>query len=817
MGESRFDAIVMLTWSNWRTEMRSNRYHYATRFARDYEVIFVQPDLASHRYSFEPTEVPRVTLLHLSATPGSERAAQFQDALREKKIIQPLLWIYNHGFRDIINSTWSPLRIYHATEAYLNEQLFAHLNRVPLLQVVHNCDLLVAVSEGIEADFRTKGGYLGPSLVLSNGCDFPFWSGVADDRLRDRESVASQVAFYQGGISTSKFDFHLLTEIARRMPDWEFWLCGRDFTKQEGAQRLWRDLRRLKNVRYLGELAPQQLQAVMRRVTVGLIPFIQSDWIIHRSLPLKAFEYLACGLPVVTVPIRALEGHSDLFCFASDADQFIEGILKVAPITCDSSVVARRIAAAQQQDYDPKYDRLTATIAALQPPCHAPRGQNVLVLYDPTSMHVSTVQEHLNSFSSYSASNIYYAPATGGALCGFDMSVFDAVVIHYSVRVSISNHLSASYAQQLQRYGGLKILFIQDEYDTTDIAHQWLQRLGIHVVYTALPNESIGRVYPSDRFQRIEFIPTLTGYVPDGGVCDRVPKPLAERKYLLGYRGRELPYWYGALGHEKLTIGIRMKEICAQKGVPANIEWSNENRIYGDAWYDFIADCRAVLGTESGSYLFDFDGSVKAAVTELVTGNPSISFEEVAERCLKGHDDQIKGNVISPKIFEAISLRTGLVLFEGDYSGVIRPNVHYLPLKKDYSNVDEVLEKLHDVQELERMTTVAYEDVVASGMYSYRSFIREFDELLARRLHHHPRRRMYASLAATVDLADRALDLVTRRDLLSVPTTRVPEYPIPPRRLTPLLPRSFDKLAGLFPDAVRRPLSRLVRRMLGHP
>lgn len=43
---SEFDCLVMLTWSDWHTELRSNRYHYVTRFAATgKEVVFVQPDL----------------------------------------------------------------------------------------------------------------------------------------------------------------------------------------------------------------------------------------------------------------------------------------------------------------------------------------------------------------------------------------------------------------------------------------------------------------------------------------------------------------------------------------------------------------------------------------------------------------------------------------------------------------------------------------------------------------------------------------------------------------------------------------------------
>ena len=68
-------------------------------------------------------------------------------------------------------------------------------------------------------------------------------------------------------------------------------------------------------------------------------------------------------------------------------------------------------------------------------------------------------------------------------------------------------------------------------------------------------------------------------------------------------------------------------------------------------------------------------------------------------------------------------MRTALVLFEGEYSGALTPGVHYIALSQDYANIDEVFARLQDLDFLERMTERAYEDIVASGRYSYRSFV----------------------------------------------------------------------------------------------
>ena len=57
-----------------------------------------------------------------------------------------------------------------------------------------------------------------------------------------------------------------------------------------------------------------------------------------------------------------------------------------------------------------------------------------------------------------------------------------------------------------------------------------------------------------------------------------------------------------------------MRELCEARGIPHDIEWSDEKRLYGDAWYEFTGSCRANLGSETGSNVFDLDGSIESAV-----------------------------------------------------------------------------------------------------------------------------------------------------------------------------------------------------------
>ena len=358
----------------------------------------------------------------------------------------------------------------------------------------------------------------------------------------------------------------------------------------------------------------------------------------------------------------------------------------------------------------------------------------VLVLYADYSLFTNAVVEHIKSMSFMSWAEVYYAPATHAAVPDYPLECFDAVIIHYSVRLSMPDYISPAYATALARYSGVKALFLQDEYEGTEMARQWMERLGIHVLFTCVPDESVDQVYPRARFPWLVTQRVLTGYVPAALEAERPTRPLAERPNHIIYRGRPLPYWYGDLGREKYVIGQGMRAICEQRGVPCDIEWAEEARIYGDKWYDFLESGRATLGSESGSNVFDDHRHIMNGIKAALVENPGLTYDEARQRFLVEHEGKVRMNQVSPRVFEAIVSRTALVLFRGEYSGVVQPDIHFIPLEKDVSNADEVLAKLQDLPALEAMTQRAYQDVVASRAWSYQSFADIVGDTLRRRL-----------------------------------------------------------------------------------
>ena len=85
------------------------------------------------------------------------------------------------------------------------------------------------------------------------------------------------------------------------------------------------------------------------------------------------------------------------------------------------------------------------------------------------------------------------------------------------------------------------------------------------------------------------------------------------------------------------------------------------------------------------------------------------------------------------------------ILYEGKYSGILKPMIHYIPLKKDFSNIEEVFDKLEDLDYLRELTERAYKDIIETGRHSYKQFVAGVDNDIAERILRGPRYELFMS------------------------------------------------------------------------
>lgn len=359
----------------------------------------------------------------------------------------------------------------------------------------------------------------------------------------------------------------------------------------------------------------------------------------------------------------------------------------------------------------------------------------LLCNYDP--FNAAMVCDHINAFPLYSAHQVVVHSrlvSNGGELGDdFPLEFFDAVILHYSLFLAVDAYVSPKTRERLKVYKGVKAIFLQDEYRFVDATIKRICDVGFDIIFTCVPENAMEQVYPAAKLPGVERVNVLTGYVPEA-LLHYQPLKLEKRRVDVSYRGRRYPAWHGRLGLEKWMIAKRFSADAKRFGLKCDISYRESNRLYGAAWVDLLQRSKAVLGVESGASVFDFTGEISAKVEtiQMLLGDKA-KYEGLRRDYFADLEDSIPLAQISPRIFEAIALRTLCILYEGEYSGVLKPWRHYVPLKKDHSNMTEVVDVLRDPHKMAEIIANAYAEVALNPEYSYRSFVERVDSFLQRR------------------------------------------------------------------------------------
>ena len=705
MLKSYFDCVIVATESDLVSESKANRFNWIKQFVgQGLEVIVIQP---------RPSGPSRILGLEGAKFVYGGITAFQGDFLREiinseKKI---LFWNYGSMYVDSIPKG-NIFLVHHATEDYLNatfpwagnpNQYLGDLSRI--LAKAH---LVIAVSEGVASNLRPMVSEPEKVSVIENAIDLNSYYFNRNDVRNNK------VLVYQGTIN-DRLDWNLITQAAKANPDFTFSFYGAIDIFQFQISEL------PENVLFHGRIDSDELRQVMASAFAGIIPFKQESWLIG-SFPLKFLEYQACGLPVFTTKIDSLKrfenGVFDFSSLVAGVGQFEFDYIQrqVFADNCLSETYETRLqnfVEIIEQKLDIGIDREFLRI---------PNRSRVLVIYDEFSLHVETIREHLIGFYSLKDFEVFFLSSRSLIFKNFDD--FDILLIHYSVRIAYPGHLTDRMSSQIESFKALKVLIIQDEYDRTGFAIAEISKLGIDLVFTCVPETRLSEVYPELLGLGIEFKQILTGFAFMPNEKEKYIKVTTQREWDLGYRGRKLSHRYGKLGYEKWRIGDLVYEALINTDLRLNISSRESDRIYGEEWFSFLGNCKAVLGTESGSNVFDHDGELEI----LSQANSEMSYIDFERIHLQGLEIDSLMNQISPRIFEAISTKTALILFPGFYSDIIQPWRNYFPLQKDLSNLDKLLSFLDNEEELEQMIENTYEDVVVSGMYSRQKYYQNISD-----------------------------------------------------------------------------------------
>ncbi|OWY70681.1 hypothetical protein B7486_13810 [cyanobacterium TDX16] len=163
---------------------------------------------------------------------------------------------------------------------------------------------------------------------------------------------------YYGAIS-EWFDAALVAQAARQMPECDFVLVGSTY----GANLS--PLKDLPNVRMFGEVPYTDLPGYLHGFDVCMIPF-QVNELTLATNPVKVYEYLSAGKPVVSIDLPELALMKDVIETAATAETFIAGLRKALTDNAPERVEARR-AFARENTWAKRGEVLDTALDALFP------------------------------------------------------------------------------------------------------------------------------------------------------------------------------------------------------------------------------------------------------------------------------------------------------------------------------------------------------------------------------------------------------------------------------------------------------------------
>jgi glycosyltransferase involved in cell wall biosynthesis len=382
--------IVCVGFADWDTELWTNQHHLMSRLARENRVLFVEslglrrPQLAGRDLAriarrlrrgvapprgvdglhvLSPLVIPLHSNRYVRALNARLLPALVRRAARRLGMRRPILWAYVPQAEVLIEALDPSLVVYHCVDDISAHELIDTASfRAAEDRFAARADLVLASAPALAERLR---------MVSNNVIDAP---NVADTELfakalmpsppapRDHamESLPSPRIVFTGAIVATKLDLQLLVGLARLRPSWSFALVGpvgpgdpRTNVSALAAEP---------NIHLLGRRSYEQLPNVLRAADAGLIPYARNA-LTNSIFPMKVYEYLAAGLPVIATPLPALADVAGVHT-AEDAEGIVR-LLEQALGEDSPERRAERSRMAAAHSWDQRLQEIAAAIAAL--------------------------------------------------------------------------------------------------------------------------------------------------------------------------------------------------------------------------------------------------------------------------------------------------------------------------------------------------------------------------------------------------------------------------------------------------------------------
>jgi glycosyltransferase involved in cell wall biosynthesis len=245
-----------------------------------------------------------------------------QKSLNELNIKNPIVWLSRPEMVDLIGGFNEKIVIYHIVDEYLAYSDVDKDKRTSLEKYEHrmlkNADLVIVVSENL---YLNKKKYNKNTYKIKNATDFEAYSQVIiNDHpcSNDIKNLTRPIIGYSGLIS-ERLDLDLIQHLAQTHPEWSITLVGQ-VNDRNCANKI-NSLKEFKNIYFLGRKKITQLPNYVKAFDVGIIPY-EIDEQSKNVSPLKLYDYLAAGIPIVISDLPAAHEFKEVIYIADNKEKF---------------------------------------------------------------------------------------------------------------------------------------------------------------------------------------------------------------------------------------------------------------------------------------------------------------------------------------------------------------------------------------------------------------------------------------------------------------------------------------------------------------
>jgi len=376
--------IVCVGFSDWQMDTLTNQQHLLVRAARHNRILFIEslglrrPQLASRDLkriirragrAVKPLrEVDGLHVLSPSVLPfhSNQLVRRFNDAILPRSVgwaagklgmHSPLLWSFVPQAEVLIEPLKPSGVIYyidddHAAKAGIDAASFLAAEE----RFARRSDAILASAPALVTRMRTlnENVHYAPNVADTDLFATALEQGPIDPQLA---ALPGPRIVFVGAILAAKIDLDLVVELARLRPQWSFVFVG---PIGPGDPRTNVDaLKQPDNVHLLGHRPYERLPDVLRGADAAIVPYLL-DGEMRSVFPMKIYEYLAAGVPVVSTPLDTLTDVDEVIKAASAAD--FADRLQQAIEQDNPAARAERSRAAQAHSWEGRLDQIAAVL-----------------------------------------------------------------------------------------------------------------------------------------------------------------------------------------------------------------------------------------------------------------------------------------------------------------------------------------------------------------------------------------------------------------------------------------------------------------------